>query len=70
MSSNTAIIICKKCNKILATINAYHEPKSNWFVPQDITMEEYSISSRFCQNCLNKPDIGVAGEKKEEMRND
>ena len=56
MGSHTAIITCKKCGKILATINAYHEPKPNMFVPQDILMEEFGISSRFCQNCLNKTE--------------
>ena len=53
MSSYTAIIKCKKCGKVLAEINAYHEPKANWFVPQDIMTEEFGLSSMYCQNCLN-----------------
>ena len=54
MSSYTAIIKCKKCGKVLAEINAYHEPKANWFVPQDIRTEEFGLSSMYCQDCLNR----------------
>lgn len=53
MSSYTAIIKCKKCGKVLAKINAYHEPRPNRFVPQDIMTEEFGLSSMFCQDCLN-----------------
>ncbi len=53
MSNYTAIIKCKKCGKVLAEINAYHEPKANWFVPQDIMTQEFGLSSMFCQECLN-----------------
>ena len=53
MSSYTAIIRCKKCNRELARIEAYHEPKSDWFVPQDFVTEEFGISSSYCQDCLN-----------------
>lgn len=53
MSSHTAIIKCKECGKVLAEINAYHEPKANWFVPQDITTQEFCLSSMYCQDCLN-----------------
>lgn len=54
MSSYTAFIKCKKCGKVLAKINAYHEPRSDWFVPQDIVTEEFGLSSVYCQNCLNE----------------
>lgn len=53
MSSYTAIIKCKKCGRVLAEINAYHEPRANWFVPQDIMTEEFGLSSMYCQDCLN-----------------
>ena len=53
MSSYTAIIKCKKCGKVLAKIKAYHEPNINRFCPQDIMTEEFSLSSMFCQGCLN-----------------
>ena len=53
MSSYTAVIHCEKCGKELATIKAYHEPKANWFVPQDIEQRDFKISSMFCQDCLN-----------------
>lgn len=53
MSNYIAIIKCKKCGKVLAEINAYHEPKANWFVPQDIMTQEFGLSSMFCQDCLN-----------------
>lgn len=53
MGSYTAFIRCKKCKKILAKINAYHEPKPGWFVPQDIVTEEFGLSSMYCQECLN-----------------
>ena len=53
MSSYTAIIRCKKCNRELARIEAYHEPKSDWFVPQNITEQEFGLESMFCQACLN-----------------
>lgn len=53
MSSYTAIIKCKKCGKVLAEINAYHEPRADWFVPQDIMTEEFGLSSMYCQDCLN-----------------
>jgi hypothetical protein len=53
MSSYTAIIKCGKCGKVLAKINAYHEPNPNRFVPQDIMTDEYSLSSMYCQDCLN-----------------
>ena len=53
MSSYTAIIHCDKCGRELATINAYHEPRADWFVPQDIMSKDLKISSIFCQDCLN-----------------
>lgn len=53
MSSYTAIIKCKDCGKVLAEINAYHKPRANWFVPQDIISEEFGLSSMYCQDCLN-----------------
>ena len=53
MSSYTAVIKCKKCGKVLAEINAYHEPKPEWFVPQDFVTEEFGLSSIYCQDCLN-----------------
>lgn len=52
MSSYTAIIKCGKCGKVLAKINAHHESTTH-FVPQDIMTEEYSLSSMYCQDCLN-----------------
>lgn len=53
MSSYTAIIKCEKCGKVLAEINAYHEPRPDWFVTQDIMTEEFGLSSIYCQDCLN-----------------
>lgn len=53
MSSYTAIIHCDKCGKVLAEINAFHEPRADWFVPQDIGIKDLKISSLFCQDCLN-----------------
>ena len=53
MSSYTAIIKCKKCRKVLAEINAYHEPKPDTFVPQDIVEEEFGLPAMYCQECLN-----------------
>ena len=53
MSSHTALIKCEKCGKVLARIEAYHEPNINRFVPQDIMTEEFGLSSMYCQNCLN-----------------
>lgn len=53
MSSYTAIIHCDKCGKELATIRAKHEPRADWFVPQDITEEHFKFYSKFCQDCLN-----------------
>jgi hypothetical protein len=53
MSSYTAIIKCKKCGKVLARINAHHEPGPNRFCPQDIMTEEFGLSSMFCHDCLN-----------------
>lgn len=53
MSCYTAIIHCDKCCRVLATINAYHEPRADWFFPQDIISKDLKISSRFCQDCLN-----------------
>lgn len=53
MSSYTAIIKCKKCGKVLAEINAHHEQKPDWFVPQDIMEQEFGLESIFCQECLN-----------------
>ena len=52
MSSYTAIIKCKQCGKELATIHAYHD-EAGMFVPQDIMSKEFTISSMFCQDCLN-----------------
>jgi len=54
MSNYTAIIHCEKCGKVLAEINAYHEPKADWFVPQDIISRDYKINSIYCQDCLNE----------------
>lgn len=62
MSNYTAIIKCGECGKVLAKINAHHEPGSNRFVPQDIMTEEFSLSSMYCQNCLN----GITGTEGEE----
>lgn len=53
MSSYTAIIHCDKCGKVLAEINAFHEPRADWFVPQDIVSTDLKISCSFCQDCLN-----------------
>ena len=53
MGSYTAIIKCKKCRKVLAEINAYHEPRPDCFVPQDIMTEEFGLSEMYCQKCLN-----------------
>ena len=53
MSSYTAIIKCKACGKVLAEINAHHESKPNWFVPQDIVTEEFGLSPIYCQDCLD-----------------
>ena len=53
MSSYTAIIKCKKCGKVLAEINAYHD-RPGFFVPQDIMAEEFGLSERYCQKCLNE----------------
>lgn len=53
MSSYTAVIKCKKCGKVLAEINAHHEPKADWFVPQDIVTEGFWLPSMYCQDCLN-----------------
>jgi len=53
MSSYTAVIRCKECGKVLAEINAYHEPKADWWVPQDFVTEEFGLSSIYCQDCLN-----------------
>ena len=53
MSSYTAIIKCKKCGKVLAEINAHHEPKPDWFVQQDIMSQEFGLPDMFCQDCLN-----------------
>ena len=53
MSSYTAIIHCDKCGKVLAEINAFHEPRADWFVPQDIVSKDLKISCVFCQDCLN-----------------
>lgn len=66
MSSYTAIIKCKECGKVLAKINAYHEPRPNWFVPQDIMVDEFSLPSRYCQDCLNRiPDAEQKDGKEE-----
>lgn len=54
MSSYTAIIKCKECGKVLAEINAYHEPRPDWLIPQDIFEEEFGLPSIYCQDCLNK----------------
>lgn len=53
MSDYTAIIRCEKCGKELAKINAYHEPRPDIFVPQDIALWQYGLPDRFCQDCLN-----------------
>lgn len=53
MGSYTAFIKCKNCGKVLAKINAYHEPRPNWFVPQDFVTEEFGLPSIYCQDCLN-----------------
>lgn len=57
MSSYTAIIRCKKCNKELAEIHAYHD-RTDCFVPQDLITREFGLDSMFCQDCLN----GRSGE--------
>ena len=54
MSSYKAIIRCDKCGKVLAEIEAYHEPSPDLFVPQDIALWQYGLPDRFCQDCLNK----------------
>jgi len=53
MSAYTAEIYCEKCGKLLAKIEAYHEPQRGVFVPQDIMDKRYRIPSIFCQDCLN-----------------
>ena len=53
MSNYTAIIHCEKCGKVLAEINAYHEAKADWFMPQDIMSSVYKMDSIYCQDCLN-----------------
>lgn len=53
MSSYTALIKCKECGRVLAEIKAYHEPRPDWFVPQDIETNEFGLSSIYCQDCLN-----------------
>ena len=53
MSSYSAVIKCKECGKVLAEIKAYHEPRADWFVPQDIETEEFGLPARYCQDCLN-----------------
>ena len=58
MSSYTAIICCEKCGKELSKIEAYHKPKSDWFVPQDIMEQKFALPSMFCQDCLNAPIKG------------
>lgn len=53
MSDYTAIIHCEKCGNLLAIIKAYHEPKADHFVPQDIVSKDFALPSMFCQKCLN-----------------
>lgn len=54
MSAYTAEIYCEKCGKLLAKIEAYHEPQYGVFVPQDIMVKQYRMPSMFCQKCLNR----------------
>lgn len=61
MSRYTAEIYCEKCEKLLAKIEAYHEPQYGVFVPQDIMEKKYRMPSMFCQDCLN----GRKGENNE-----
>lgn len=53
MSQYTAELYCEKCGKLLAKIEAYHEPQYGVFVPQDIMEKKYRMPSMFCQDCLN-----------------
>ena len=58
MSVYKAIICCEKCGQELAEIEAYHESRTDLFVPQDIALWKYSLPDRFCQNCFNKKSSG------------
>lgn len=64
MSSYTAIIKCKECGSILSEITAYHEPKPDTFVPQDIVEEEFGLPAMYCHKCLNQ-QIRVGGVNNE-----
>ena len=54
MSSYTAQLCCERCGKLLAEVNAYHEPRAGVLVPQDFMERKYRLPSMFCQECLNR----------------
>lgn len=53
MSKYTAKLYCERCGKLLAEVNAHHEPQYGVFVPQDIVEKTFNMPSIFCQDCLN-----------------